>query len=111
VLTAQQLTKLHAIQRQDFDEWHDYIFRRDQLKALGEQLGLREAQLKQLQQTCAGHERKLEGPRAQLKQLCGEGCAALRKVLNAEQRARLHEVFPFNFLEGDQPAAEKRNQQ
>jgi hypothetical protein len=101
MLTPEQCTKLHAIQKQDFDEWHDYVFRHDHLKALGEQLGLSGAQLKQLQQICASHENKLEQPRAQLKQLCNEGCAALGKVLNAEQRAKLHDVFPFSFLEGE----------
>jgi Spy/CpxP family protein refolding chaperone len=108
VLTPEQCTKLHAIQKQDFDEWHDYIYRQDHLKALGEQLGLSAAQLKQLQEGCASCEKKLEQPKAQLKQLCKDECAALEKVLNAEQRARFHEVFPFHFLAAEQPAAEKK---
>jgi len=101
VLTPAQRAKLPAIQKQDFDEWHDYIYRHDHLKALGEQLGLSAAQLKQLQERCATCEKKLEQPKAQLKQLCREGCAALGKVLNAEQRTKLHEAFPFGFLEGE----------
>jgi len=99
VLTPEQCNKLHGIQHQDFDEWHDYIFRPDHLKALGEQLGLGAAQIKQLQQDCAAHEKKLDKPRAQLKQLCKEGCSGLGKVLTAEQRAKLHEAFPFSFLD------------
>jgi Spy/CpxP family protein refolding chaperone len=98
VLTPEQCTKLHAIQKQDFDDWHDFIYRPDHLKALGEQLGLGAEKLKQLQEDCASHERKLEQPRAQIKDLCKEECAALEKVLNAEQKAKLHEVFPLNFL-------------
>jgi Spy/CpxP family protein refolding chaperone len=111
VLTPEQRAKLPAIQKQDFDEWHDYIYRHDHLKALGEQLGLSAAQLNQLQQACASCEKELEQPRAQLKQLCKEGCAALEQVLNAEQRARFHEVFPFHFLAVEQPAAEKRQKE
>jgi Spy/CpxP family protein refolding chaperone len=101
VLTPEQCTKLHAIQKQDFDDWHDYIYRHDHLKALGAKLGLGAKQLDQLQQICAVHEKKLEQPRIQLKQLCREGCAALGKVLNAEQRAKLHDAFPFGFLDGE----------
>jgi hypothetical protein len=108
VLTPGQRNKLPAVQRQDFDEWHDYIFRHDHLKELGQQLGLSAAQLDRLQKACASCEKKLVEPRAQLKQLCREECVALQRVLNADQRARLHEVFPFHFLEVEQPAAEKR---
>ena len=97
-LTPEQCTKLHAIQKQDFDDWHDFIYRPDHLKALGEQLGLSAEQLKQLQEACASHERKLEKPRTQIKDLCKEECAALDKVLTAEQKTKLHEVFPLNFL-------------
>jgi Spy/CpxP family protein refolding chaperone len=111
VLTPAQRAKLHAIQKQDFDEWHDYIYRQDHLKALGEQLGLSAAQLKQLQEGCAACEKKLEQPKTQLKQLCKDECAALDKVLNAEQRARFHEVFPFHFLAAEQPPAEKKSKE
>jgi hypothetical protein len=108
VLTPEQRAKLPAVQRQDFEEWHDFIFRQDHLKELGQQLGLSDAQLSQLQKVCAAHEKNLEQAKAQLKQCCGEGCGALQRVLNAEQRARFHEAFPFHFLQGEQPATEKR---
>jgi hypothetical protein len=101
LLTPEQRAKLTAVQRKDFNDWHDFIFQHEHLKALGQQLGLSEAKLKQLQQVCASHEQKLEQPRAQLKELCKDGCANLNKVLNAQQQASFHEVFPFHFLQGE----------
>jgi Spy/CpxP family protein refolding chaperone len=100
VLTPEQLAKLPEIQRQDFEEWHDFIFRHDHLKTLGDQLGLSPTQFKELQELCAAHEKKLEKSKEQLKHICKEECAALEKVLNAEQRAKLHMVFPLNFMGG-----------
>jgi cob(I)alamin adenosyltransferase len=111
VLTPEQRKKLPAIQRQDFDEWHDFIFRHDHLQGLREQLSLSDAQLDQLKKACASCEKKLDKPRAGLKQLCKEGCAELHKVLNAKQRAKLHMVFPFNFMEAEQPDAEKKQKE
>jgi len=111
VLTPDQRAKLPAIQKQDFDEFHDYIYQPDHLKALGEQLGLSAAQLNQLQQSCTTCEKEIVENRAKLKELCATECAALEKVLNAEQRARFHEVFPFHFLAAEQPSAEKRQKE
>jgi Spy/CpxP family protein refolding chaperone len=111
VLTPEQRAKLPAIQKHDFDEWHDFIYRHDHLKALGEQLGLSAAQVNQLQESCASCEKELEQPKAKLKQLCKEECAALERVLNAEQRARFHEVFPFHFLAVEQPPANKKQKE
>jgi Spy/CpxP family protein refolding chaperone len=99
VLTPEQCTKLHAIQKQDFDDWHDFIYRPEHLKAIGQQLGLNAEPLKQLQEVFAGHEKKLEQSKTKIRDLCKEECAALDKVLNAEQKAVLHEVFPLNFLQ------------
>ena len=101
VLTPEQRAKLAAVQRKDFGEWHDFIFHHEHLKALGQQLGLSDAQVNQLQEACAGHERKMEQPMAQLKDLCKDGCASLQRVLNADQQARFHEVFPYHFLQGE----------
>jgi Spy/CpxP family protein refolding chaperone len=98
VLTPEQREKLAALQKQDFEEWHDHIYRQEHLKALGEQLGLSSEQVEQLQKLIASHEQKLEEPKAQLKQLCKAGCADLDKALNADQKARFHEVFPFHFF-------------
>jgi Spy/CpxP family protein refolding chaperone len=103
VLTPEQRTKLPAIQKQDFHEWHDYTLRPDHMKAMSEQLGLSAEQRKQLQEISDSAEKKMEEPRAQLKKLCKEQCTALEKVLNAEQRAKLHEAFPFNFLDAEHP--------
>jgi len=111
VLTPEQCARLHGIQKQDFDEWHDFIFRHDHLKALNEKLGLSAAQQKQIQELCASHEKKLAPARARLKELCKQGCADLRKVLTAEQRARLHEVFPFNFHEMEEPPGGKKKKE
>jgi Spy/CpxP family protein refolding chaperone len=108
VLTDEQRAKLATIQRQDFDELHDFIFRHEHLKALGKQLGLSDGELNKLRRVCAAHEKKMEQPMAQLKELCTGGCASLQNVLNAEQRIRFHEVFPFHFLQAEQSAPEKR---
>lgn len=99
VLTLEQCTKLHVLQTQDVDEWHDHIFRGDHLKELGEKIGLSAEQIKKLQQECDGHEKKLVKPCAQFKSLCKEECAAMKKVLTAEQQAKFHELFPFDFLD------------
>jgi len=107
VLTPEQRAKLPAIQREDFNEWHDFLYRHEHLKALGEQLGLSDAQRDQLQQLCAAQEKKMEPLRAKIKQLCKEECATLEKVLTDEQRARLYEVFPLNFLQTDHHGTEK----
>jgi Spy/CpxP family protein refolding chaperone len=107
VLTPEQREKLAAIQSQDLDDWHDFIYRQDHLKALGEQLGLSAEQVEQLQKLAASHEQKMQEPKAQLKQLCTAGCADLEKVLNSDQNARFHEVFPFHFLAVEKPTAEK----
>jgi Spy/CpxP family protein refolding chaperone len=107
VLTPEQRIKLPPLQHQDFDDWHDFIYRHDHLKAIGEQLGLSAAQQTQLKQLCAANEVKSAKLRSELKQVCKEECAALEMLLNAAQRARLEEVFPLNFLQMEHPAAEK----
>lgn len=98
VLTPAQFTKLSAIQKQDFHEGHDFAVRQAHLKAMADQLGLSAEQRNQIKQHCASCEKKCEKPEAEFKQLCKEECAALEKVLNAEQRAKLQHIFPFSFL-------------
>jgi protein-disulfide isomerase-like protein with CxxC motif len=101
VLTPEQLVKLSAIQREDFHECHDFAVRPAHLNAIADQLGLSADQRKQIKQHCASCEKKCEQPQAEFKQLCKEECAALEKVLNAEQRAKIHAIFPFSFLAED----------
>lgn len=98
VLTPAQLTKLPAIQRQDFQEGHDFVVRHEHVQAIGDQLGLSADQRNQIKQLCASCDKNCEQPLAKFKQVCKEECAALAKVLNADQRAKIHELFPFTFL-------------
>jgi hypothetical protein len=98
VLTPAQLAKLPAIQRQDFHEGHDFVFRHEHVQAIADQLGLSADQRNQIKQLCASCDKKCEQPVAEFKQLCKEKCAALDKVLNADQRAKLQQIFPFSFL-------------
>jgi hypothetical protein len=99
VLKPEQLAKLSDIQRQDFHEGlHDFAVRPAHLKAMADQLGLSADQLNQMKQHCASCEKKCQQPEAEFKQLCKEECAALDKMLNAEQRAKLQYIFPFSFL-------------
>jgi Spy/CpxP family protein refolding chaperone len=101
IMTAEQRAKLPGILRDEFQEWHDHTLREEHMKAIGEQLGLSAAQRKQINELCAAYEKKAEQPSGQLKQLCKESCTAMDKVLNADQRAKLHEVFPFKYMEMD----------
>jgi Spy/CpxP family protein refolding chaperone len=101
IMTVEQRAKLPAILRDEFQEWHDHTLREEHMKAMGDQLGLSAAQRKQISELCTAYEKKSEQPRDQLKQLCKEGCAAMDKVLNADQRAKLHEMFPFKYMEVD----------
>src|SRR5262249_35496182 len=101
VLKPEQYAKLPSIQHQDFHEWHDFALRPEHLKAIGEQLGLSAEQRKQLQQIAASAAKKGEEPMAQLKKLCKEQCMSLEMVLNAEQRAKVHECFPFTFMDAE----------
>jgi protein-disulfide isomerase-like protein with CxxC motif len=98
VVRPGQFTKLSAIQKEDFHEGHDFAVRQAHLNAMADQLGLSADQRNQIKQHCATCEKKCEQPQAEFKQLCKEECAALEKVLNADQRAKLHQIFPFSFL-------------
>jgi Spy/CpxP family protein refolding chaperone len=101
IMTEEQRAKLPGILRDEFQEWHDHTLREEHLKALGDQLKLSAEQRKKINELCAAYEKKAEQPRDQLKQLCKEGCAAMDKVLNADQRPKLHEMFPFKYMEAD----------
>jgi Spy/CpxP family protein refolding chaperone len=98
MLTPDQRAKLPAIRRQDFDEHHDFTLRPDHVKEIGDQLGLSAEQRKRIEKICTAYDKKAEQPRAQLKQLCKEKSAAIEKVLTADQRAKLEQVFPFHCL-------------
>ncbi len=101
IMSEEQRAKLPAILRDEFQEWHDHTLREEHMKAMGDQLGLSAAQRKQINELCAAYEKKSEQPREQLKKLCTEGCASMDKILNADQRGKLHEMFPFKYMEVD----------
>jgi hypothetical protein len=111
VLTPAQLAKLPAIQRQDFQEGHDFAVRHEHVQAMADQLSLRADQRNQLKQLCASCDKKCEQPLAAFTQLCKEECAALEKVLNADQRAKLHDMFPFSFMTEEHPAGEEKKKE
>ncbi|HEV3263479.1 MAG TPA: hypothetical protein VG013_41975 [Gemmataceae bacterium] len=111
VLTPAQLAKLPAIQREDFHEGHDFALRQEHVKAIADQLGLSADQRNQIKQLCASCGKKLEQPVAEFQRFCKEHHAGLENVLNADQRAKLHEIFPFTFLCEEQPAGEKKKKE
>jgi len=110
VLTPEQLSKLPGMQSQDFHEGHDFALRHDHLKAIADQLGLSDEQRNQIQKLCASSEKKMDQPRAQFRQLCKEHCVAAAKVLNADQLAKLEELFPFKCLHEHPPGEEKKKE-
>jgi Spy/CpxP family protein refolding chaperone len=97
-LTKEQRAKLIALQRKEFNEWHDHTLRDEHMKSIADQLGLSAEQRKKINDLCSSHGKKCDEPRDKLAQLCKEGCASMEKVLTADQRAKLPEMFPFTFL-------------
>lgn len=110
VLTPEQRTMMPKMQREDIYEGHDFALRENHLKEIADQLGLSAEQRKQIQESCASFEKKLEQPRTQLKHLCVEQCVAMEKGLNADQLAKFEELFPFKCLHEHPPGEEKKKE-
>jgi len=88
-LTDEQRLALPGVMREEYHQWRDPAARREQLKALADQLGLEEKQRDEIKKIHEQFDKDDEPLTAQHKQLHEAERAAVDKVLNDDQRKAL----------------------
>jgi Spy/CpxP family protein refolding chaperone len=88
-LTDDQRARLPGVLREEYTEWRDPAKRRERLKAVGDELGLTDAQRAQLKAIHEEFDKKTADPTAQLRQARQDERAAVDKVLTDDQRQKL----------------------
>jgi len=91
-LTDDQRAKLPGLLREEYSEWRDPAKRRGHLRAIGDELGLNDAQREQLKAIHEDFDKKTAEPMAQLKKTREDERAAVDKVLTDDQRKKLEEL-------------------
>lgn len=92
-LTDTERIRAQAVLREEFHQWRQPEFRREHLKALEDKLALNAQQRTQAEKILTDCEQRIEKPVAQLKELHQQERAAVEKILNDEQRAKLKELM------------------
>jgi len=92
VLNPDQRNKFPGVIREEFRLWRDTEARREHLRAMADQLGLKEQQKEQEQKILDDYNRKIQQPANELKELHRQEAAAMEKVLTAEQRTKWQEL-------------------
>jgi hypothetical protein len=90
--TADQRIQVPGVFREEFHKWHDPAKLHEQLKAIGDALGVDDNQRAQVQKIRAEFEPKIKAPVEQLQQLHKDERAAIEHVLTPEQLMRLREL-------------------
>jgi len=92
-LTNEERIRAQGVLREEFHQWRQPEFRREHLKVFADKLALNAEQRTQAEKILTDCEQRIEKPVAQLKELHEQELAAMDKVLNDEQRAKLKEIM------------------
>ncbi len=90
-LTDDQRAKLPGVMREEYREFRDPEKRREHLKAVGDELGLNDAQREQLKTIHEEFDKKTAEPMAQLKQAREDEHKAVEAVLTPDQKTKLED--------------------
>jgi hypothetical protein len=92
ILNEKQRLMLPGILREEFHMWHDPFAQSEQLKVIGDKLGLNDKQREDARRIMAEYQPKMETLHNNLKQLCQDEARAIESILTEQQRTKFREI-------------------